>query len=155
MILPPQPRRPPVSSSPTTAIPGVPIFSFTNPPASQVPLSWSPIWTRRFIPSCDRRRPKNVAQSKTRQVNFCLIVSFATCRAAETVRCERTLASGSAGNPWMVMDCMGSFRQRRPSEHASPLMPFSKASGSYPSARHAHARTRWSHRLFHLFLEPR
>ena len=40
------------------------------------------------------------------------------------------------------------------SEHASPLTTFSKASGSYPSTRHAYDRAGRSHRLLHLFPEP-
>lgn len=108
-IPPPQHQHPPASSSPTTAIPDVLTFSFTNPLVSQVPPSWSPIWMRRFIPSFDRQRSKNVAQSKRPRVNFSSTVSSATYLAAEMERCERTLASGNVGNPWMETVCMGSF----------------------------------------------
>lgn len=122
----------PASSSPTTATPDALIFSSTNPPVSQVLLSWSPIWTRRFIQSFDRRRSKDVARPKRPRVNSCSTVFSATYRAVEMARCERTSASGSAGNPWMAMVYMGSFCQRYPSEYASPLMTFSKASSSHP-----------------------
>ena len=153
-ILPLRHQHPPASSSPTTATPEDPIFSFTNPPAFQVPLSCSLIWTLRFIRSFGRRRPKNAARSKDAEST--LVRPYPLRRAVqrrwhaakEHWHLETLATLGWERSAWVR------FRHKT-SEHASPLTTFSKASGSYPSTRREHARAGGSHCLLHLFPEPR